>query len=95
MFFYDYKATVASPFDLNELFVCGYLKVYLDENHTQYFTEIPFPRFPFSEIPDKTMDGFNAYVEQKVNAVVNSEEWQNKLMELKLAFDMGLFIPQE
>jgi hypothetical protein len=95
MFFYDYKATVSSVYDLNSLFVVGYIRVFLDEAKTIYLTEIPFPRFAFSEIPDKTTDGFNAYVDNKVNELVNSEEWQNKLMEIKLAMELGIYQPQQ
>lgn len=60
-----------------------------------YLTEIPFPTFYFSEVADKTVEGFNNYIKAKVDEVVNSEEWQNKLAELKLAYEIGLYVPIE
>lgn len=94
MFYFDYKATVTSANDTNPLTVTGYVKVYFDEEKTIYFTEIPFPRFSFAEAFGKTIEEFNILVEGKVNEIVNSEEWQNKLSELKLAYDLGLYVPQ-
>lgn len=102
MFYYDYKATVSSAYDTNPLKVVGYIKAYIeeeaeaDENPKRiYLTEIPFPTFYFSEVADKTVEGFNNYVKAKVDEVVNSEEWQNKLAELKLAYEIGLYVPIE
>lgn len=102
MFYYDYKATVSSAYDTNPLKVVGYIKAYIEEEAEAdespkriYLTEIPFPAFNFSEVPDKTVEGFNNYVKAKVDEVVNSEEWQNKLAELKLAYEIGIYIPVE
>jgi hypothetical protein len=102
MFYYDYKATVSSAYDTNPLKVVGYIKAYIEEEAEAdespkriYLTEIPFPTFNFSEVPDKTVEGFNNYVKAKVDEVVNSEEWQNKLAELKLAYEIGIYIPVE
>lgn len=102
MFYYDYKATVSSAYDTNPLKVVGYIKAYIEEEAEAdespkriYLTEIPFPTFNFSEVPDKTTEGFNNYVKAKVDEVVNSEEWQNKLAELKLAYEIGIYIPVE
>lgn len=94
-FYNDYTTIVSSPFDTQPLVVRGHIKVYLDQAKTQYFTEIPFPAFPFSEVTDKTADGFKTYVDKKVNDLVNSAEWQGKLNELKVAYDMGVYVPQQ
>ena len=93
--FYDYNATVTSAHDSNPLRVVGNIKVYLDESKTTYLTEIPFPTFSFSDVEDKTVEGFETYVKAKVDEVVNSPEWQSKLEELKLAYEIGLYVPAQ
>jgi hypothetical protein len=92
MFYYDYAGTVSSQYDYNPLQVQGHIHVYLDEAKTQHITDLLFPNFPFSEIPveQRTAEGFQAYVDNKVTELLNKPETQDKLNEVKMAYDMGL-----
>ena len=98
MFVYEQDVKVTYPYDTSPLMVLCNVKVYIEEGEGEnltrtYLTEIPFPNFPFSEVQDKSTAGFNIYMNQKINDVTSSEEWQNKLNELKIAYDLGIYKP--
>lgn len=94
MFYYKVKPEITNIYN-NELSlnVTAVIHVYTDEAKTDFLMQMPFKSFPFSEIPNKTQEGFNGYVKQKVEEQM--AEWTERFEEMKIAKELGLYTPVE
>ncbi|WP_251861033.1 hypothetical protein [Clostridium sp. Marseille-Q2269] len=91
--FYNVEKKVSSIYNKEELQIVGYIDVFLDEDKTQKLTTISFNELgiylAFKDCP-KDKEIFNKFIEDKALEEINKEEIQNKIQEVKLAYDMGL-----
>lgn len=94
MYYYKYKPIISNVYDpYDGLKVTAVVHVYADEAKTDFLIQLPFEGFSFEEIPIKTPEGIQQYIEQKIEEQL--QMWQSKLDSLKLAKDLGLYKPEE
>ncbi|AUM91497.1 hypothetical protein HYH96_02590 [Clostridium botulinum] len=93
MFYYDVEKNVSSIYNTQELQIVGYVDVFLGEKKENKLTTISFNELGiyllFKDCP-KDREEFDNFIENKALEEINKEEIQEKLKEIKLAYNMGL-----
>ncbi|GAA0062771.1 TPA: hypothetical protein PTV43_000089 [Clostridium botulinum] len=93
MFYYNVEKSITNIYDSNELQIVGYVDVFLGERKENKLTTISFNKLgiylAFKDCP-KDRDEFDNFIENKALERINKEEIQEKLKEIKLAYNMGL-----
>lgn len=59
------------------------------EEKEELIINLPFPKFAFSEIPNKTEEGIKEYVKTTIEQYINAN--LDKINELKQLKDLGLY----
>ncbi|HDK7158904.1 TPA: hypothetical protein PTV68_002033 [Clostridium botulinum] len=93
MFHYNVEKNVSSIYNTQELQIVGYVDVFLEEKKESKLTTISFNELGiyllFKDCP-KDREEFDNFIENKALEEINKEEIQEKLKEVKIAYDMGL-----
>ncbi|MBN3421768.1 hypothetical protein [Clostridium botulinum] len=93
MFHYNVEKNVSSIYNTQELQIVGYVDVFLEEKKENKLTTISFNELGiyllFKDCP-KDREEFDNFIENKALEEINKEEIQEKLKEVKIAYDMGL-----
>ncbi|KEI94422.1 hypothetical protein N496_20025 (plasmid) [Clostridium botulinum A2B3 87] len=93
MFYYNVEKNVSSIYNTQELQIVGYVDVFLGEKKENKLTTISFNELNiyllFKDCP-KDREEFDNFIENKALEEINKEDIQEKLKEIKLAYNMGL-----
>lgn len=93
MFYYNVEKSISNIYDSNYLQVVGYVDIFLGERKEIKLTTISFNELgiylAFKDCP-KDREEFDNFIESKALEEINKEEIQEKLKEIKLAYNMGL-----
>ena len=93
MFYYNVEKSISNIYDSNDLQVVGYVDIFLGERKENKLTTISFNELgiylAFKDCP-KDREEFDNFIENKALEEINKEAIQEKLKEIKLAYNMGL-----